>query len=118
MAKNTKKIGYKGPRVSAKIVQMDEAGRKEWLAGLTVTDAERKAIADRLEKAVKEGVKPRKMDLEGFKASLASQPIEALVEIQVTIAPLIENGKVAAAAKIKEQIAKLEEQARLMGIEA
>jgi hypothetical protein len=40
------------------------------------------------------------------------------VEIQATIAPLIENGKVAAAAKIKEQIAKLEEQARLIGIEA
>ena len=67
---------------------------------------------------MKEGVKPRKLDLEGLKASLASQPIEALVEIQATIAPLIENGKVAAAAKIKEQIAKLEEQARLIGIEA
>lgn len=117
MSKNTKKVGYKGPRVSVKIVQMDEAGRQAWLAGLNVTDVERKAIADRLEKAVKAGVKGSKFDMEGVKAALSKQPVEALVEVLAFIKPLIEVGKVATAAKIKEQMLALQEQARGIGLE-
>jgi len=92
---------------------MDEAGRQAWLAGLNVTDVERKAIADRLEKAVKAGVKDSKFDMEGVKAALSKQPVEALVEVLA----FIEVGKVATAAKIKEQMLALQEQARGIGLE-
>lgn len=114
MAKTTKRVGYKGPRVSAKIIQMDEAGQKAWLDGLTVSDTERKAIAERLAKAVKKGLKPRKFDLDSLKSVLASQPVEVLVDIQAAIKPLIDAGRADAAAKIKAQMAALQEQARLL----
>ena len=116
MAKTTKRVGYKGPRVSAKIIQLDEAGQKAWLDGLTVSDTERKAIAERLAKAVKKGLKPRKFDLDALKSTLATLPVDVLIDIQAAMKPLIDAGRTAYAAKIKEQMAALQEQARLLEV--
>jgi len=116
MAKTTKRTGYKGPRVSAKIIQLDEAGRQAWLDGLAVSDTERKAIADRLAKAVKKGLTPRKFDLDALKSTLATLPVDVLIDIQAAMKPLIDAGRTAYAAKIKEQMAALQEQARLLEV--
>jgi len=100
----SKKGGYKGPRVTAKVIAMSESDRKAWLDSLKITPEERKTIAARLEKAVKKGIKPRKVNVESLKAALVGQPIDVLAEIQSVIAPLIEAGKADEIKRIREEI--------------
>ena len=110
------KTGYKGPRVSQKIVAMSEADRQSWLANLKVSPDERKAIAARLEKAVKKGIKPRKINVESIKAALKSQPIAVLAEIQKTIEPLIKSGRQAEIDRIRKEME--DQKAALAALEA
>ena len=111
-----KKVGYKGPRVSQKIVALDEAGRKAWLASLKVSPDELKAITARLEKAVAKGSKPRKINIENIKASLVGQPIAVLAEIQKSIEPLIKAGRQSEIERIRKEMA--DQTAALAALEA
>ena len=104
MSKGTKKVGYKGPRVTGAVVSLDVAGRAAWLASLKVSDTERTAIAARLEKAVKAGPKVRKFNLDGTLAALQKQPVAVLAAIQKSIAPLIEAGRATAKAELAARI--------------
>ena len=109
MAKTaTKRVGYKGPRVTAAILRMDEAGRKGWLDGLKVSDAERAKISERLTKALTKPIKSKKFSIESFTAMAGKLEVSDLVEIQKVISPLIASGKDAEKARIKAELEKLQ----------
>jgi len=95
--KSTKGI----PRVTDKVLAMSEEDRAAWL--LTVPAEHRAEVEARLETAMTEGRKPRKVD---FGTVFNGRSVEELTEAQTALTNALAEAAVAEEAKLNEIIAK------------
>lgn len=105
--KSTKGI----PRVTDKVLAMDEAGRASWLAekgkGLSAeVIAEIKARIEKIMKGGRQG-KSKKVD---FAATFSGKTVEELTEAQTALTSALATAAVEAESKINAEIASLEAQ--------
>ena len=113
--KGTKKDGTqrkstKGiPRITDKVISMDEAGRKAWLD--KVPAEHRKDVEARLSKAIVEGVKPKAIN---FATAFLGRSVEELTEAQGHLNSALQLAAVTAETALEKEIA--EKQAQLTAI--
>jgi hypothetical protein len=94
--KSTKGI----PRITDKVVAMDEAGRQAWLA--KVPAEHRKDVEARLVKAVAAGLKPRKVN---FETIFAGRSVEELTAAKTHLDAALSLAAVSAETELEKEIA-------------
>ena len=102
---NSKKGGKGIPRVTAKIVAMSDADRKQWVASLQVSTEVKKEIEERLAKALTTGPKARKINLNTLEAAMSTADIATNAKIKAFAEKYMKDGKETAIAELKKKIA-------------
>ena len=106
----TQRKSTKGvPRITDKVIAMDETSRKAWLD--KVPAEHRKDVTERLEKAIANGLKPRKVN---FGTIFNGRTVEELTEAQTALTAALANASVTEEAEAQAAMEKI--QARLDAI--